>query len=271
MSQEEKHTTTWNGLLTFLRAGDTPATTGGWKKKKRGRPSRLRGRKNNGPGPERGGPPRPCRPGCVCGCLLLQRHSGTVTNVYLGLSCHHYLLALVHLRHLSTTQCPFCVDVSAPALPLLRVSHHHCPVSGVPEAQKEFATRKKKKKKTATRRRRVAVFAARAPSKAAALPLVLLSFPVSRAFSPERQQRGEAGAHLRLLGRPLGRDARKRRGAGREHEKKEGSVSFQDLDCDVASSFLLDLFSVGLHSTQHTTHSTTLHIQCMLARCLHRR
>lgn len=147
MSQEEKHTTTWNGLLTFLRAGDTPATTGGWKKKKRGRPSRLRGRKNNGPGPERGGPPRPCRPGCVCGCLLLQRHSGTVTNVYLGLSCHHYLLALVHLRHLSTTQCPFCVDVSAPALPLLRVSHHHCPVSGVPEAQKEFATRKKKKKK----------------------------------------------------------------------------------------------------------------------------
>lgn len=146
MSQEEKHTTTWNGLLTFLRAGDTPATTGGWKKKKRGRPSRLRGRKNNGPGPERGGPPRPCRPGCVCGCLLLQRHSGTVTNVYLGLSCHHYLLALVHLRHLSTTQCPFCVDVSAPALPLLRVSHHHCPVSGVPEAQKEFATRKKKKK-----------------------------------------------------------------------------------------------------------------------------
>lgn len=77
MSQEEKHTTTWNGLLTFLRAGDTPATTGGWKKKKR-QAQPAAGEKKQRPGAGAGGAAPALPPGLrvwVSAAAKTQRHS----------------------------------------------------------------------------------------------------------------------------------------------------------------------------------------------------
>ena len=100
-------------------------------------------------------------------------------------------------------------------------------------------------------------------------PPPTLCFPVSRAFPPERQRQGgqrapgQSRRAISLYKAPTGRDARKRRGAGREHEKK-GSLAFHVF----VLPDLLPLLSLSVSFSLHLLHNTHTHthIYTMFAR-----